>query len=202
MFKKQQILIIHGGSTYSDYNTYINALKNKNPKLEWNVSRKDWKDGLQDKLGDDFIVYVPQMPNKTNAQYEEWKIWFEKIVKQLNENFILIGHSLGGAFISKYLSENNLEKRIKKTFLIAAPFNNEGLEREPLISFEKKVKLEMFIKQAGDVFLYHSEDDFAVPYNHINQYKQELPNAKVRSFNDRGHFIQSEIPELIEDILR
>jgi len=78
--KKQQILLIHGGSTYRSYEDYISDLKKKTPNLEWIISRRDWKNELQVHLGVGFVVYQPQMPNKQNAQYEEWKILFDKLL--------------------------------------------------------------------------------------------------------------------------
>jgi predicted alpha/beta hydrolase family esterase len=71
------------------------------------------------------------MPNKQNAQYEEWKLVFEKIIDKLDENFILIGHSLGAMFIVKYLSENTISKTIEKTLLLGTPFD-DNLKSDPL----------------------------------------------------------------------
>lgn len=34
------------------------------------------------------------MPNKQNAQYVEWEIVFRRLVDALDNDFILIGHSL------------------------------------------------------------------------------------------------------------
>jgi len=200
MKNRQQILLIHGGTTYENQNKYLDSLKNKTPKLEWILSRRDWKNELQDQLGQNFAVYTPQMPNKTNAQYEEWKILFEKIVDLLDENFILIGHSLGGIFLAKYLSENDINKKIKKIFLIAAPFDNDSMEEEPLYSFLRKGDLKDLEKQVGDIFIYQSKDDFAVPFNHIEKYKKEILSANIREFEDRNHFLQESIPELVNDI--
>jgi hypothetical protein len=200
MKHKQQILLIHGGTTYKSYDEYFESLKNKIPKLEWILSRRDWKNELQDQLGENFSVYAPQMPNKQNSQYEEWKILFEKIVDLLDENFILIGHSLGGAFLAKYLSENNVNKKIKKTFLVAVPFDDEGMINEPLYSFLRKRDLKNLERQAGEIFIYQSKDDFAVPFNHLEKYKKELTSANIREFEDRNHFLQESIPELVVDI--
>lgn len=200
MKNKQQILLIHGGTTYETHDKYLSALKNKKLKLEYILSRRDWKTELQDQLGDNFSVYVPQMPNKQNSQYEEWKIVFEKVVDLLDDNFILIGHSLGGIFIAKYLSEDKIKRKIKKTFLLGTPFDDEGMEQEPLYSFTRVGDLKNLEKQAGELHFYHSEDDFAVPFSHVKKYKKELPNAKIREFTDRNHFLQERIPELIDDI--
>ena len=131
MKTKKQILVIHGGTTYRDHASYVQALLNKTPKLDWILSRRDWKNELQDQLGDNFLVYTPRMPESDNAQYDDWKLWFEKIVDMLEDDFFVIGHSLGGIFLAKYLSENKVAKRIMKTFLIAAPFDDEGMTEEP-----------------------------------------------------------------------
>jgi predicted alpha/beta hydrolase family esterase len=201
METKQQILLIHGGTTYESHDKYLNALKSKTPKLEWIQSRRDWKNELQDQLGEDFVVYLPQMPNKQNSQYEEWKILFEKIFELLDENPILIGYSLGAIFLVKYLSENKVNKKIKKTFLLGTPFDNEGLEKEPLYTFLRNGDLHNLEERAGELYFYHSEDDFAVPFSHLSKYQESLPNARFRALNDRRHFIVESIPELNIDIV-
>ncbi len=200
MQPSQQILIIHGGTTYPTHEEYFTALQNLNPKLDRMKPKKDWKDGLQEKLGSDFVVYAPQMPNKQNAQYNEWKIFFEKVMNLLDGNAILIGHSMGGIFLAKYLSENEISKKIRKTFLLSAPFSDEGMVHESLCSFVREGNLSNLERQGGELYLYHSEDDMVVPFDHVLKYKNELAGAVVREFKDRGHFKVEEIGELVEDI--
>lgn len=200
MSKKQQILLIHGGNAHKNYESYLENLKNSTPRLEWILSQRSWKNELQDQLGEQYEVFIPQMPNKQNAQYQEWKILFEKIVNLLDEDFIVIGHSLGGIFLVKYLSENSINKRIKKTHLLGTPFSDEDMINEKLHSFLREGSLKNLEKQAGELYFYHSEDDFAVPFSHLSKFKKELPNANFRTFKNRNHFLQEEIPELIDDI--
>jgi pimeloyl-ACP methyl ester carboxylesterase len=61
--------------------------------------------------------------------------------------------------------------------------------------------LKQLEKQAGKLFFYHSEDDFAVPFSHVLRYQKALPNVNFRLMKDRNHFLQAEVPELNEDIL-
>ena len=68
----------------------------------------------------------PQMPNKQNADYQAWKIEFEKILPDLDKDSILIGHSLGGIFLAKYLSENKLAQKLDSLHLVAAPYYKCG----------------------------------------------------------------------------
>ena len=121
---KQQIIVIHGGTTFDTYKNYLSFLKNREIKLDRLKSNRDWKDNLQEKLGENFEVLSPRMPNGTNARYKEWKIWFERIIPFFGKNIILLGHSLGGIFLAKYLSEKNIfgeERILSPQFEIITP---------------------------------------------------------------------------------
>ena len=162
-------ILIHGGTTYENRAQYLRALQEKNPKLEWFKLRKDWKYELQDRLGDQFVVYAPQMPNKTNAQYDEWKLWFEKVVDLLGDEVTLIGHSLGALFLVKYLSENTLGRKARKLCLLGTPYDNAGMGAEQLGSFIRIGDLSSVALQVSEIYFYHSEDDFAVPFGKWGQ---------------------------------
>lgn len=202
MSKKQKILLIHGGTTYKNHAEYLSALKKDTLNLEWIKLKRDWKYELQNQLGNDFIIYAPQMPNKQNAQYSEWKIYFEKIMNSLDKNreVFLIGYSLGAIFLVKFLSENKANLKIPKIFLLGTPFDNSGMGRELLYSFIRKGSLSNLAKQVGKIFFYHSKDDFIVPFEHLSKYKKHLPLANYREYTNRGHFKQEKIPDLIRDI--
>lgn len=195
---KRQVLLIHGADTFKTYEEYLTALKSKELDFE-RLKRKDWKEALRERLGDGFEVIKPHMPNHANARYVEWKIWFEKLIPFLKDDIILIGHSMGGIFLAKYLSENNFPKNIRATILIAAPFDEKDI-KEMLGDFRLPESITRFKEQTGEVILYHSEDDPIVPFADFEKYKRELPNATARIFKDRGHFQQEELPELVEDI--
>lgn len=195
MKNKQQILIINGGSTYDSYDDYINHLKNLDIKLDRLKPFIDWKLNLQGELGENFEVYLPKMPNVTNAQFDEWKIWFEKVLEKLDDGIILIGHSLGGIFLAKHLEENEPTKRIKATFLISAPFGGKYLD-ESVGGFEMDTNLENFKARAGKVYLVQSKDDTTVPFINFEKYKELLPNAETLVLDGMGHFKVETIPGL------
>jgi hypothetical protein len=50
MEQKKQILLIHGGDTHKTYEDFLTSLKNTSVKLEWMVSKRDWKNELQYQL--------------------------------------------------------------------------------------------------------------------------------------------------------
>ncbi len=194
---KKQIVVIHGGNAFETYEEYLQNLQTKYVSLE-KLRFKDWKRNLGEKLGEEFDVIFPQMPNSQNARYLEWKIWFERFIPLLNDTVIFIGHSLGGIFLAKYFSENTFLKKIAAVFLVAAPHNSKGIH--PLVDFIISDNLEKFNEQAEAIILYHSTDDTVVPFSNSESYKNTLPKAKIVVFNDRQHFNQETFPEIIEEI--
>lgn len=197
MKAKQQVLVIHGGTTFETYEDYITYLKNQEVYLERLRFKKDWKENLQSDLGKKYDVLLPVMPNKINARYLEWAIWFEKIIDQLDDNLILIGKSLGGIFLAKYLSENYLSKKIKAIFLVAAPFDEENSE-EILGDFNLSFPLSKMTEQCEKIFLLQSKDDNVVLYEQALKYKKMLPKAELITFESKGHFSQGNFPEIVK----
>jgi len=193
---KKQIVVIHGGDTFEKYEKFLSFLKNFQIDPDY-FKKKGWKDTLQDKLWEDFEVIAPNMPNKINAKYLEWKIWFEKYFQFLNEGIVFVGHSLGGTFLAKYLSENSFPKKIKALLLVAAPFDAEDSD-ESLNDFALPASLAKITEQVDKIYLFHSKDDPVVPFEQVNKYKKALPNSEIIAFTDRQHFNQERFPEMFE----
>ena len=193
---QKQVVVIHGGRAFRTHEKYIEYLKNKKVSLEYFLYKKGWKDDLSSALGEKFEVLVPHMPNKQSAKYEEWKLWFEKLLPFLKDEVILVGHSMGGIFLAKYLSENEFLKKIGAIFLVAAPHNLENEIHE----FRLKADLENVWKQCQNIHLFYSIDDPVVPAAEAEEYKKAWPGAKMHIFADRGHFNQEQFPELVAEI--
>lgn len=200
---KQQILWIHGGNVHKSYEDYLEFLRTRNFEKEDLVGRKKWINNLQKDLGDNFEVLTPRMPCSCNAKYINWKIWIERFFPFLEDNIILAGGSLGGLFLAKYLSENNLPIKIKAVFLVAAPYNDKDRNdiNYTLGDFALPESLEKFEKQAEKIFLFHSKDDPLEPFVELEKYATKLPNAEKVIFEDKGHFNQiKEFPEFVEKL--
>lgn len=194
---KQQIVVIHGGDSFATYADYLAFLLTFPIDLA-DLFRKNWKNVLPEMLGSDYEVIQPQMPNKWNAKYEEWKIWFEKYIPFLRDGIVLVGHSMGGVFLAKYLAENEFPKKIKAVFLVAPPFNMD--EGRALVEFVLPASLQNFEKQCGKILIYHSKDDSVVDFGELAKYQKVLQNATVKVFENRGHFTDEAFPELVSDI--
>ena len=159
---KKQVVVIHGGDTFETYEEYLNFLRGYEIDIErYKSDKSDWKPWLRQRLGGNYEVILPTMPNKTNARFDEWEIWFEKLVPFLHDGVILVGHSLGGTFLTKYLSENQFKKKIKAVFLVGAVYGRDS-EGYSLVSFTLPTNLNL---QTETIYLYHSKDDSVVPFS-------------------------------------
>jgi predicted alpha/beta hydrolase family esterase len=192
----QQILLVHGGETFATYDDYIQYLEARSVALERMKPWVYWKTTLQEDLGDAYEVLSPSFPCKDNAKYREWKIHFERILPLLSDGVILVGHSLGGNFLAKYLSENDSPIRIRAALLLAAPY--EDTSDYSLADFALPASLERFAAQAEQVILFHSKDDPVVPFADLAKYRAALPNAVCHELDAKNHFLIEEFPELID----
>ena len=152
-----------------------------------------WRDRYEEFLGDEWAVIYPQMPSPKNAKYLEWKLWFEKYIPHLEDEITFVGHSLGATFLAQYLSEHTLPKSIQSLHLVAPAFDGAG-------GFGLTDAVSNIGKQVSHVYLYHSKDDSLVPFEESVRLHELLPEAEFRQFDDRGHFLTPDFPELFENI--
>ena len=108
--------------TFKTKNDYFNFLLNRPISIEERVRRSN--EYLSKKLKSQCKIIKPYMPCKDNAKYVERKLHFERYIPYMNEKTILIGQSLGGIFLAKYLSENKLFHKALSIYLICPPFDN------------------------------------------------------------------------------
>ena len=194
----KQVIVIHGGTTFSSYKKFIDGLRTKKVYLERLQPLRSWKEKLQDDLGPEYQVLLPTMPNASNARYSEWKLWFDRITEVITDDCILVGHSLGGIFLAKYLSESSFPKSITATILIAAPYNDET--GEDLTDFKLKNMSDLFTRQAGTVVFYNGLDDPVIPIEERDNFMRELPKATFHTIPAPDHFVRTDFPELIQTI--
>lgn len=198
--EKRQIVFIHGGTAftrYEDFLAYLGTKLIRDPLGEQEERR--WQSSLREELVGTHEVYMPAMPNKQNAKYNEWKLWFERYFEFLRDDVVLIGHSLGGYFLAKYLVENVMPVRVRGLILLAAPFENDDFGGEDGGDFHFETSnLITLMKQVREVHILHSEDDPIVSYKHAEKYKHTLETAHLHTFSDKNHFIIPDFPELIK----
>ena len=199
MKKKTQIVLIHGGTTFKNHKDYLKFLKTRPVSIE---KRIRWSEEYLDKrFGRDFEIIRPVMPLKENAKYNDWKVHFERFIPFLRNNLILIGTSLGGIFLARYLSENKFPKKILSVYLICPPFDGTLPEEDLVGGFRLKHDLSLIEKNAKNLYLLFSRDDNVVPVSHAPKYAAKLKKATIIIYSSKnGHFKVPEFPEIIKMI--
>lgn len=193
---KRQIFAIHGGESFETYEDFLSTISGWTLTLS-DISKQGWSRTLGAALPD-FDCYRPQMPNSLNARYDAWKIWFDKLVPEMHDGVVLVGHSLGGIFLAKYLAENDLGKKVSSLHLVAACFDPHASGY--IADFVLPASLDKVPEQVSQIFLYASTDDTVVPFSDAESYQKAFPSATLMRFSDRGHFNQETFPELVANI--
>ncbi len=154
---------------------------------------------LQNSLGAEYDILHPLMPTPQSPDYEPWKTQLKKEMAGLNEGAILMGHSLGGSVILKYLSEAEFEKPLTGIFIVASPYwgADKDWQHAPFLLQEGFASK---LPSAPKIFIYHSRDDEIVPVAHLKQYADNLPQASIRELEGRGHLFNVASPEILDDI--
>ena len=188
--------MIHGGMTFKKRADYLTYLRQREVSIEPKVK---WSGAYFDKrLGGFFSIIRPQLPLKENARYEDWKICFESYFPHLKDGLILIGSSLGGIFLAKYLAENKFPKKISAVYLIAPPFDGNMSTEDLVGGFRLPKDLSGLDECASRVQLFFSEDDEVVTPYHADKYRRSLKRGQIRIFKSKnGHFKLRSFPELV-----
>lgn len=160
-------------------------------------------ESLRSALGPDYNVVFPVMPNEANPHYEEWRSALEKEVTKAQEPIIFIAHSAGASILLKWLSETKTQKVINGIFLLASPFwGGSGWRYEDYEKLELPKDIERILPRDASVFLYHSQDDDIVPYEHLALYADLLPHATKRQLKEGGHQFNNDLSLVAKDIKR
>ncbi len=139
------------------------------------------------------------MPGFFEPNYEAWKEMLERF--DVNEKTILVGHSCGGGFLIRYLSENNVQ--VGKVILVA-PWLDPDKEIDPNF-FEFEIDPSLMEKTDGITVMY-STDDMESVLTTINLLKSNTKDLQFQEFNDQGHFVlnsmkSEKFPELLNNLI-
>jgi len=202
---KKQVVYIHGGESFANHADYLERLKTMDlwhlESVASDVPFKKWTGTFSEDLGDAYEVIMPPMPNKQNAKFSEWSIWFERHFVHLSGEVTLIGCSLGAMFLAKYLSQNNIPFRPVAVILMAGAYRLPGFDDKDCGDFLiEPEKVSVLSEKTDELIIMHSKDDFLVPYAHAEALYQAIPQATLMSFEDKNHFLIPEFPELTKKI--
>lgn len=133
---------------------------------------------LDTELGPQYAVRYPRMPNEGEPLYAAWKAELLGQFDELDDDAILIGHSVGGTFLIHAVAEHRPKRKWSAILLIAPPFLGDGGwlgdETDPATNLTEELRADV------PVFLYHGTADNEVPSAHTALYAKAIPHARTR----------------------
>lgn len=158
-------------------------------------------DSLERALGAGWEVHYPRMPDEENCPYPAWKAEIDARLASMKGPVALVGHSIGGSVLLKYLCDRRSPPRLTGLFVVAAPYWGA----DPSWRWDElALPADAAVRLAGDwpLVLYHSRDDEVVPFSHLARYAAKLPRATVREYEGRGHQFGDDLADVAADIAR
>jgi len=179
-----KIFIIHG--------SYGNPEENWFPWLKKELEKLNYK------------VIIPKFPTPENQSLKSWMEVFDSYLKDLDKDTILIGHSLGPAFILNILEKIN--RPIKASFTVAGfvgKLDNRKFGKINSTFTEKEFNWEKIKENCPVFYFYNSIDDPYVSFSKGEELSKRL-GGKLIKFKNAGHFNENagfkQFPQLLDDI--
>ncbi|MCC5942105.1 MAG: alpha/beta hydrolase [Balneolaceae bacterium] len=158
----------------------------------------DFVQWLRENLGEAFRIHAPVIEKPDAPSYQMWETMLDRELCSLNGDVFLIGHSLGGSVLAKYLSEKKCQFRTAGLFLVAAPWwGSGGWDANEFALNTDRQKLSLKQKL---IHIYHCTDDSVVPFSHAKLYKKFFPDAFLHELTGNDHVFAEGLPLLVEHI--
>ena len=148
-------------------------------------------------------VYAPDFPIGVGYQnYENWS----KLLKTyldiglINENTVIIGHSIAPVFISKFLTENKI--KVKKLIFVCGFNNYLGISEEyDSVNYSMYFNNLQDVKQyANEIICFYSDDDPYVKYEVEKDFADTVATKEVFIPN-AGHINSESGYDTFEEIV-
>lgn len=153
---------------------------------------------LERALGSEFNVRYPRMQGESEPDFGAWKQQISSTLEMIRGEVILVGHSLGGSALLKYLAEGQFYQSVNGLFLLAAPSWDKNKWNFDDLKLPEDVSDRLAAIQS--IFFYQSRDDEIVPFQHLALHSARFPKATTRTLKSGGHQFDNDLVLVAEDI--
>ena len=144
----------------------------------------------------DIPTATPEMPHAYAPNYSVWKKEFERF--DVTPESILVGHSCGGGFLVRWLSENKNIK-VGKLILVAPWLNIEHEMDNDFFQFQIDPAL---VSRAQGITIFNSDNDDEDIQSSVTKLRETIKDINYIELKNRGHFLTADFPELLEEVLK
>lgn len=164
----------------------------------------NWFSWLYDFISSDKKqVYVPQFPIGVDYQnYENWSKLLKYYVDLglINQNTVIIGHSIAPIFISKFLIQNKL--KVDKLIFVCG-FNNYLVGDKDYDEVNKTMfvdNIEEVKQYSNEIVCFYSNNDPYVKYETEKEFANKIATEQLL-IKDGGHLNSESGYDTFEDII-
>lgn len=153
-------------------------------------------------VNDIFAVAI-EPPLPWQPRYDIWKKEFERF--EISSETVLIGHSCGGGFLVRWLSENK-DKKVGKVVLVAPWINPENNPHSDTADFFDFIIDSDLVSRTAGVTIFCSDNDQESIQKTVRIIRDKVRDIKYKEFHNYGHFCYEDLktdsfPELLNEIL-
>jgi predicted alpha/beta hydrolase family esterase len=183
-------IILHGQPGSEEY---------YNPERP-SMSNAHWIPWLQGQLlKKDIAAATPEVPLSFEPDWDLWKKEVERF--EITPDTIIVGHSRGGEFWLRYLSENK-DIRVGKVVIVAPSLGWYYNDKHYFGNFEIDTDL---VKRTKGLTVFHSDNDGPGIQKSIKELRDKIKDMGYKEFH-LGHFTfgsmkTEKFPELLEECL-
>lgn len=152
----KKVLLIHG---YNGIPTIFEWLKDELEKM-------------------DYTVIMPVLPVQENVRYNIWKQEFNKYNYDLDQEIVVIAHSIGNSFVIKYLNESNLNITLyiglagfSDPFITPGKKDLDNAVKDLATSIEE---INNFKNKVSIKYCIYSNDDYVVPFEVLKKHIRNI----------------------------
>lgn len=184
-------ILLHGTSSKEEY--YDESYRS--------ASNSHWFPWLSKQLIiKDIPTVAVEVPNSYAPDYKLWVKEFERF--DITPETILVGHSNGGGFLVRWLSEHP-EVKVDKVVLVAPWLDPDNEKQNDFFDFEIDTD---FPSRTNGTTIFNSDNDMDSIQKSVEKLRQEVPSIVYKELHDFGHFTYGamgteEFPELLKLIL-
>ncbi len=145
-------------------------------------------------------VYIPFFPTPIDQNLKSWLVEFKPYFKHVNKDTILVGRSIGPAFILRLLER--IDVKVRAAFLVAGFCSDLGLGSfRPLIDtfVDLPFNWEKINRNCDRFFVYSSDNDPYIPLEKAEELAKNV-YAPVTLVRGAGHFTFRRFPRILADI--
>ncbi|MDD3862077.1 MAG: alpha/beta hydrolase [Candidatus Gracilibacteria bacterium] len=146
-----------------------------------------WLKSQLEQLG--YQVFIPQFTTPEGQNLENWLATFKDYEKNINEESIIIGHSLGVPFAINLIEKH----KFKSAFLVAGFVGSTGnIFEEGMKTFtHRDFDWEKINENCQKFYIFNSDNDPYVQPEKGQELKSKLKNSELITVKGAGHLNQS-----------